>query len=171
MPRLLSQGTPPNLRRPMTQFSIRVATMSDAPAILALADRLPAFGPTTRSVAEIADRERTALADALSRPAPGSSLLVAEQPPHGVIGVVHLETRLDYFTNLPHGYVAILAVAGEAEGRGVGRALLLAAEDWGRANGFTKLTLAVFSENRRAKAFYERQGWSSELETWHKKLT
>lgn len=154
----------------MAELSIRVATMADAPAILALGDRLPAFGPTTRGVAEIADRERAALADALSRPSPGSRLLVAEQPPHGVIGVVLLETRLDYFTNRPHGYVAILAVAGEAEGRGVGRALLMAAEDWGRANGFSKLTLAVFADNRRAKGFYERQGWSPELETWYKKL-
>lgn len=154
----------------MTQFSIRVATMPDKPAILALADRLPAFGPTTRTVAEIADRERTALADALAHPAPGSRLLVAEQPPHGVLGVVLLESRVDYFTNLSHGYVSILAVAGEAEGRGVGRALLLAAEDWGRANGFTKLTLAVFADNRHAKGFYERQGWSPELETWYKRL-
>ena len=154
----------------MAELSIRVATMADAPAILALADRLAAFGPTTRKPAEIADRERAALANALSRSAPGARLLVAEQPPHGVIGVVFLETRQDYFTERPHGYVAILAVAGEAEGRGVGRALLKAAEDWGRANGLTKLTLAVFSDNRRAKDFYERQGWRPELETWFKKL-
>ena len=154
----------------MAELSIRVATMADAPAILALADRLPAFGPTTRTPAEIADGERAALTNALSRPSPGSRLLVAEQPPHGVIGVVFLETRQDYFTGRPHGYVAILAVAGEAEGRGVGRALLMAAEDWGKANGFTKLTLAVFADNRRAKGFYERQGWSLELETWYKKL-
>ena len=66
--------------------------------------------------------------------------------------------------------MAILAVASQAEGRGVGRALLEAAEEWGTTNGFTTLTLAVFADNRRAKAFYERQGWSPELETWYKKL-
>ena len=154
----------------MPELSIRVATMADAPAILALADRLAAFGPTTRTPAEIANGERAALANALSRPSPGSRLLVADQPPHGVIGVMSLETRQDYFTGRPHGYVAILAVAGEAEGRGVGRALLKAAEDWGRANGLSKLTLAVFTDNRHAKAFYERQGWRPELETWYKEL-
>jgi GNAT superfamily N-acetyltransferase len=154
----------------MAELSIRVATMAHAPAILALADRLAAFGPTTRAPAEIADRERAALGDALARPSPGSCLLVAEQPPHGVVGVVFLETRQDYFTDRRHGYVAILAVAGEAEGRGVGRALLKAAEDWGRANGLTKLTLAVFTDNRRAKDFYERQGWRPELETWYQEL-
>jgi GNAT superfamily N-acetyltransferase len=154
----------------MAPLSIRVAQMSDEPAILALGDRLPAFGPTTRTAGEIASRERAALAHGLSNPSPASRLLVAEQPPHGVIGVILLETRVDYFTDRPHGYVAILAVAREAEGRGVGRALLKAAEDWGRAKGFTKLALAVFADNRRAKGFYERQGWSPELETWYKQL-
>lgn len=154
----------------MTPLSVRVATMPDATAILALADRLAAFGPTTRTAAEIAERERAVLADALASPSPGSCVLVAEQSPHGVIGVTLLETRRDYFTNRAHGYVTILVVAGESEGRGVGHALLKAAEDWGTANGFTKLTLAVFADNRRAKDFYKRQGWSPELETWYKKL-
>jgi GNAT superfamily N-acetyltransferase len=74
------------------------------------------------------------------------------------MGVTLLETRRDYFTNRAHGYVAILVVAREAEGRGVGRALLKAAEDWGTANGFTKLTLAVFADNRRAKDFTSVRG-------------
>jgi GNAT superfamily N-acetyltransferase len=155
----------------VSQVSIRPAVTRDRPAILALADRLPAFGPTTRSVAEIAERERTALAQALSQPADGSSVLVAEQPSRGLVGVVLLESRRDYFTNEAHGYVSILAVASEAEGQGVGRALLKAAEDWGRENRFSKLTLAVFRENERAKQFYERQGWRPELEIWYKPIT
>ena len=36
----------------------------------------------------------------------------------------------DYFRGGSHGHVGILAVAGEAEGRGAGRALLEAAEGW-----------------------------------------
>ena len=154
----------------MAQLSIRPALTSDAPAILALAARMPAFGPTTRPAAEIAERERAALSDALYDPGDGTDLLVAEQQPRGVVGVLLLESRRDYFTNAPHGYVSILAVASEMEGQGVGSALLRAAEDWGRDRGFSKLTLAVFSDNRRAKAVYERQGWQPELETWYKLL-
>ena len=154
----------------MVQLSIRPATKPDAPAILALAERLPAFGPTTRTAPEIADRERAALADALARPSEGCRVLVAEHPSLGIAGVMLLETRRDYFTGHAHGHVSILAVAREAEGQGVGRALLKSAEEWGRACGFTKLTLAVFVDNRRAKGFYDRQGWRPELETWFKKL-
>ena len=30
---------------------------------------------------------------------------------------------------------------------------------------------AVFTDNRRAKEVYERQGWRPELETWYKPLS
>jgi len=100
-----------------------------------MADRLAAFDPTTRSAAEIADRERRALAEALALPAPGSALLVAEDPQLGLVGILLMETRRDYFTDEPHGHIAILAVAQEAEGRGLGTALLKAAEDWGHPPG------------------------------------
>jgi len=76
-----------------------------------------------------------------------------------------LESRRDYFTNEAHAHVAILAVAREAEGQGIGRALLQAGQDWARANRYSNLTLAVFKENERAKKVYEHQGWRSELET------
>src|SRR5438552_8168577 len=134
----------------VSQVSIRPAIAPDHAAVLALADRLPAFGPTTRPASEIADRERAVLATALSQPVGGSAILVADQPSRGVVGVSLLESRRDYFTNEAHGHVAILAVAREAEGQGIGRALLQAGEDWARANRYSKLTLAVFrSEERR----------------------
>jgi GNAT superfamily N-acetyltransferase len=151
-------------------ISIRPAVEADRARILSLADRLAAFGPKTRSAAEIADRERRALAEALTRPASGSTLLAAEHSELGLVGVVLLETRRDYFTDEPHGHVAILAVAREVEGQGLGRALLAAAEDWGRAQGFRRLTLAVFGDNRRARELYARQGWQVELETYFKTL-
>lgn len=150
--------------------SIRPPAAGDEAAILSLAERLPAFGPTTRSASEIADRERRALAEALAHAAAGSALLVADHEQLGVVGVVLLETRRDYFTDEPHGHVAILSVAREAEGQGVGRELLRTAEQWGRAQGFRRLTLAVFTENRRAREFYARQGWQVELETHYKSL-
>ena len=155
----------------MPQLLIRPAVSSDASAIRTLAERLPAFGPSTRSAAEIVQRERAALIAALSHPAEGSALLVAEHGSRGVVGVVLLDSRRDYFTDEAHGHVAILAVAQDVEGQGVGRALLKAADDWARGRGFAKLTLAVFTDNRRAKEVYERQGWRPELETWYKPLS
>ena len=51
-----------------------------------------------------------------------------------------------------------LAVLPEARGRGLGRALLAAAETRARARGCCKLTLEVLEENRRARALYASFG-------------
>src|SRR5256884_3790124 len=154
----------------VSQVSIRPAIAPDHAAVLALADRLPAFGPTTRPASEIADGERAVLATALSQPVGGSAILVAEQPSRGVVGVVLLESRRDYFTNEAHGHVAILAVVREAEGQGIGRALLQAGEGWGRANPYSKFKLAGFQDKEPAQQGYERQGWGARLEALDKTL-
>ncbi len=59
---------------PMTNLSIRPARAAEQAAILNLAERLAAFGPTTRPAREIAARERRALSEALDHPSPGSAL-------------------------------------------------------------------------------------------------
>lgn len=53
-----------------------------------------------------------------------------------------------------------LAVVPAARGRGVGRALLAAAEARARARGCGKLTLEVLEENHRARAVYARAGFA-----------
>ena len=53
-----------------------------------------------------------------------------------------------------------LAVLPEWRGRGVGRALLSAAEAQARRRGCCKLTLEVQDENRRARVLYERFGFA-----------
>lgn len=150
---------------------IRRAIATDRAEILALADRLAAFGPTTRSAEEVAARERRALADTLDAPAAGSELYVADDEELGMVSVLLLETRADYFTAESHGHVSILSVAQRAEGRGVGSALLREAELWARERGFRRLTLAVFDDNRRAKDLYSRHGWRPELNTYFKLLS
>lgn len=157
-----------DIRTTRSDVEIRKATHRDRDAVLVLADRLAAFGPTTRSADTIVERERRALAEALEPQHSSAELLVAEVPGRGVAGVIMVEIRQDYFTAERHGHVAILAVAGDVEGRGIGRRLLAAAERWARDRGYRRLTLSVFTENRRAKQFYEREQWMPELETYYK---
>jgi GNAT superfamily N-acetyltransferase len=152
------------------EFSIRRASIRDEPDVLALADRLPDFGPTTRSAEEISARERRALTEALTAPTVGRDVLVAESTGGRIVGVLLLEQRLDYFTGVPHGHVAILAVAREAEGRGVGGALLQKAETWALEKGYHRLTLNVFAQNERALRVYSRNGWNPEFLTYFKVL-
>lgn len=53
-----------------------------------------------------------------------------------------------------------LAVLSAWRGRGVGRALLTAAEARARRRGCCKLTLEVQDDNRRARGLYERFGFA-----------
>lgn len=53
-----------------------------------------------------------------------------------------------------------LFVVAEARGRGVGRALLAAAAEHGKAVGAARLTLSTGVDNRTAQALYEAAGWT-----------
>jgi putative acetyltransferase len=53
-------------------------------------------------------------------------------------------------------------VAADRRRRGIGRALLVAAVDWARAAGVTKLELHVFPWNEPAIRLYERFGFERE---------
>ena len=74
-------------------------------------------------------------------------------------GFVHVHTAGDFFTGGTHGHVSDLVVASGVEGRGVGRALMAAAEGWARERGYRLLTLNVFGDNRRALELYTRLGY------------
>src|SRR3989442_13360461 len=102
----------------MTLLSIRPGERGDQAAILALAERLAAFGPTTRPAQEIATRERRALADPLARPSPGSALLVAHQRDRGLVGVLLLETRRGDITGPGPGTPGLSSDSREVPGQG-----------------------------------------------------
>jgi mycothiol synthase len=70
------------------------------------------------------------------------------------------------------GYVAELAVAARARGRGLGRALLLGAFAAFRRAGLTHAELSVHGRNRGALALYESVGMRTtwEAERWEKAL-
>jgi GNAT superfamily N-acetyltransferase len=59
-----------------------------------------------------------------------------------------------------HGSLAELFVVPEARGKGHGRALIGACEDWARARGHKLLTLGVLAKNARAIRSYEGAGYA-----------
>ena len=145
-------------------FTIRPARSDDRDWILALAPRLHEFGPPPWREPDVMDRAVTASIDAgLTAPEPDQTVLVAESAEGETLGFVHLHTATDFHTGERHGHVSDIVVASAAEGRGVGAALMAAAEDWARARRFRLLTLHVFGANRRARALYERLGYRLDI--------
>jgi ribosomal protein S18 acetylase RimI-like enzyme len=69
-----------------------------------------------------------------------------------------------------YGYVNDLYVGNKVRGQGVADAMMQAAEDYFRGKGLTNMRLGVLSENKRARAFYERLGWNSYEQVYRKNL-
>ena len=86
-------------------------------------------------------------------------------------GVIAVHPDADYFTGHPRAYVDILVVGPEAEGQGVGRALLHHVEGWARERGFREVVLDVFAGNEGVTAFYERCGYRPDHVRMAKPLT
>jgi GNAT superfamily N-acetyltransferase len=149
---------------------VRPARGADRAFVLDTAARLADFGPPAwRSPEELVEGEARTLRDFFESPDDGSTLLIAEAGERRV-GFALVEELRDYFTLERHGHVGILAVTAGAEGRGVGGALLRAAEAWARDRGFRTLTLNVFSGNRHARAVYEHMGFEEDTVKYVKQI-
>ncbi len=57
------------------------------------------------------------------------------------------------------GWVYYVAVDPNRQGKGLGRTMMAAVEDWLRAAGVPKLQLLVRRENAKASAFYQTLGY------------
>jgi GNAT superfamily N-acetyltransferase len=127
--------------------------------------------PAHRSKPELVEGDRRALAawfhaqgDSPAE-APGATaeeaMFVAELAGRPA-GVTYLVTLVDYFTERPHAHLSVLAVAADAEGRGVGSVLLERSVAWAKERGSDRLTLSALVTNSRARALYERKGFGGE---------
>ncbi|GAC1672760.1 MAG: hypothetical protein NVS9B2_20790 [Steroidobacteraceae bacterium] len=139
---------------------IRRAAPADRASILELVPRLVAFGPPPwREPAAMSATDRKVIDAALSSSGDDPTVLVAVSNADVVLGFIHLHSLTDYYTERKHGHVADLVVAASEEGRGIGKQLLAAAEQWARALQFEWLTLSVFHQNIRAEHMYRQMGF------------
>jgi GNAT superfamily N-acetyltransferase len=151
-------------------ITVRDARPSDRDFVLTQVVRLAAFGtPPGRTAEEIVEGEARTLRAFFDAPHPPETLLIAETG-GARRGFMFLEEKQDYFTLNAHGHIGILVVTTEAEGRGVGAALMRAAEGWAGARGYETLTLGVFEDNRRARTVYEHFGYRPDTVRYLKRL-
>ena len=150
---------------------VRPATEADRTFVLGLVPRLRAFGPSPLRPPEALDgAERRTLERAFDALPDGATLLIGEHPQEGPLGIAYVETGTDYFTRESHGHLAILVVDESGEGRGVASALLEATERWAADQGYRFVTLNVFAQNARARAAYEKAGYTPDIVRYLKEL-
>ena len=142
-------------------MQVRPYAETDRASVIALAPRL------TEGVAGW--RDRRAVRDAVLGWVTGSlaeaaaderAVFVAEDDGM-VLGFVTCGER-EHFTGEVDGYVGELVVAGGCVRRGVGRALMTAAEQWAAGRGLSHLTLETGAANLAARGFYGALGYRDE---------
>jgi GNAT superfamily N-acetyltransferase len=136
---------------PELAFTIRPAAEPDAEA---LAPLLAALGYPVAARA-VAERLRRIAA----YPGPVVAL-VADAGDGSLLGVVTAHTFPTVHADAPAAWLTALVVAAEARGRGVGRALVRAAEEWAAAQGAVKVAVTSGAQRADAHRFYEGLGYA-----------
>ena len=140
---------------------VQVATPDDAPGLLPLftAFYREHFQPGTAK----AIREHMAAAAAFD------TVLVATLGDE-VVGFASLRILPQIESGVPHAELADLFVAESQRRRGVGRALLAAAEQLARSRGARALALVTGFDNGGARAFYRAGGLEEFAVTMRKRF-
>ena len=87
--------------------------------------------------------------------------LVAENS-GAMLGFIHVSQHQDSISGELCGTVPLLAVSPAAQGQGVGKLLIQAAESWAKENSYRLLHLEVFANNTKAHNFYQGVGFQAE---------
>ena len=94
---------------------------------------------------------------------------LADERPHDNVLVAEVDGRVVAFASLGEsrdaadvGELYAIYALPEAWGGGAGPALMAAAVDALRGEGFRAAVLWVLEDNPRARRFYEREGWSAD---------
>ena len=139
---------------------VRGYEQRDREAVLALAERLREGVAPWRDPAGVRAAVVEWVREAVEAHGERRAVLVAEEDGE-VAGFVTTSTRRHFAGDLD-AYVGELVVARRAEGRGVGRRLMAAAEEWARAQGLARISLDTGARNARARAFYAALGYEDE---------
>lgn len=138
---------------------VRPAAVDDAERVAAITREVAAerrWIPRSPEEAPDAKGDAEAIANG---PAKGLHFFVAELDGR-VVGVLTVKRGERIASR--HAADLGLCVERAARGRGVGRALMLAAEAWAREVGVRKLCLGVFHDNAPARRLYEGLGYQKE---------
>ena len=125
------------------------------------------------AIAPIADADVAAVvalwqACGLTRPwnDPGADIALARKGPNSTLLIGRDGDAIVATAMVGHdghrGWVYYVAVDPARQGKGYGRAIMNAAEDWLRATGMEKLQLLVRPGNTQVKAFYESLGYGEQ---------
>jgi ribosomal protein S18 acetylase RimI-like enzyme len=141
---------------------IRKYKNGDLQEIISLIPRFSEFElPKWRNEEDISKKTKNLIEESVNDLSEDAEMFIAEEN-QVILGFILLLTRKDFFTDESHGYISDIAVKKEYEGRGVGRMLLEAAENWAKNKGYRLIVLHALIGNERAKKIYEKFGFEKD---------
>jgi GNAT superfamily N-acetyltransferase len=140
-------------------IEVRPFVSADRGAVLKLVPRLTIGVAPWRDHLAVAAAVRGWIEKA-TEPDRGGAAFVAVAE-HGVVGFVSVAST-EHFAGERDAYIGELIVDEAFEGRGAGRRLIAAAEQWAREAGHRCITLHTGAANSRARRFYAQLGYSEE---------
>jgi ribosomal protein S18 acetylase RimI-like enzyme len=144
----------------MNRLMIRMAAPSDLRLLAELFDGYRQFYQQKQDV----ERARDFIGERLARN--DSWILVAEQQDE-LLGFCQLYPSFSSTTTSRIAILNDLFVANSARQKGVGVALMRAAEELGKNLGVTSLELATAISNTSAQSLYEKQDWKRDHEFYY----
>jgi GNAT superfamily N-acetyltransferase len=153
---------------PWTSCWIRYATLNDASAISTIYQQATQrayqeFMPEAAIYSRLLDRLEPFWARKLALPPAKEHRLLVAQYEDQVVGFVEIGAVTSPLEVVPEdtGELHFLFVAPGFKGGGIGSRLLARATELFHEDGYRQAILWVFSRNREARRFYEREGWST----------
>ena len=133
----------------------------DRDFILGLAPRLTIGMPAWRDRDAVVATTQNWIQSSIERLGAKAAIFVATESTGEPLGFATVSEQ-PHFTGEVQGYIGELAVTDSAEGKGVGKSLITACENWARGRGLRVLALATGAGNARALGFYRHLGFADE---------
>ncbi len=140
---------------------IRLYTPADREFLLSLAPRLTIGIASWRNREMMETAMRQFIVESIEQHPTQAVVFVAVNQQGQQLGFASVSHSKN-FTGEIQAYLGELAVSENAEGRGVGYALVKACEEWARNQGYTLLVLETGMANEHARRFYQRLGFEEE---------
>ena len=152
-------------------YSVRLATPADGEKMYAMLPRLAAFQlPKNRKPEDTYSGDAKMLRKWIDGKEQDCFVYVAVNHTDDILGWSYVRMQAEFMSYEPGCHLEVILVDEPAAGHGIGQALLDISETEAKNRGAQSMTLHVWKNNTRARAIYEKNGFTDELSRYVKWL-